>query len=139
LKYVRIWGRGVNAVSAVWFYQIQGFELGPVPLTEMSRLILKGRIKPDTLVRQDSGEWVHAEAVTSLYPGPAEVPDAWLMILLERFAAFGIPSGVALLPWGRFASLVGLLILAVFAVALIRLLVELARDLRAIRRKLTAE
>jgi hypothetical protein len=126
-------------VSAGWFYQIQGFESGPVPLTEMSRLILKGRIKPDTLVRPDHGEWVHAEKVTSLYPSPTVVPEPWHMILLERFAAFGIPLGVALIPWGRAASFVGLLILAVFAVALIRLLVQLVRELSAIRRELTAE
>jgi hypothetical protein len=105
----------------------------------MGRLILKGRIRPDTLVRQECGGWTRAEKVTSLYPKPAAPAEPWHLVLLERFAAFGVPSGMALLPWGRVASLVGMLILAVFAVALSRLLVELARDLKAIRRKLAAE
>jgi hypothetical protein len=61
------------------------------------------------------------------------------MIVLERYAPFGIPLGVALLPWGRVACSVGLLILATFTAGLGRLLVGLARDLQAIRRKVTAE
>ena len=41
-------------MSAAWFYQLDGFELGPVPTAEIDRLVRKGRILPGTLVRQVS-------------------------------------------------------------------------------------
>jgi hypothetical protein len=129
LPYGRISRRGGRAV---WFYQINGFESGPVPLAEMSRLIVKGRIIQETLVREDGGEWVRAESLTSLYP-PA--PEPWHMVLLDRYVMFGIPVGLALLPWGRVSSTVGILILMPFVVALIRLLVDIARDLKEVRGK----
>jgi hypothetical protein len=119
----------------VWFYQLKGFESGPVPLAEMSRLITKGRITRETLVRQDGGEWVCAETMTSLYPA---VPEPWHMVVLDRYAAFAIPIGLVLLPWGRVSAAVGILILMPFVVALIRLLVDLARELKKVRGKLTA-
>jgi hypothetical protein len=112
----------------VWFYQINGFESGPVPLAELSRLVTKGRITQETLVRAEGGEWVRAESMTSLYP-PAPAP--WHVVLLDRYAAFGIPIGLALLPWGRVSSSVGILILMPVLVALIRLLVDIARDLNS--------
>ena len=118
----------------MWFYQIKGFESGPVPLAEMSRLIMKGRITRETLVRENGGEWVRAERMTSLYP---TVPEPWHMVLLERYAAFGIPVGLVLLPWGRVSASVGILILMPFLAALIRLLVHIARDLKEVRSKLT--
>jgi hypothetical protein len=124
-------------VTAVWYYQIQGFELGPVPLIEMQRLIHKGRIVPETLVRRDSGDWICAEQAAGLFAEEGRT-SPWHTVLLERFAVVGIPLGVALLPWGRLAASVGIVILAPFAVALVRLLLDVARDLRAIRRKLTA-
>jgi hypothetical protein len=123
-------------VSAGWQYQIQGFELGPVPLSEMSRLILKGRITPATLVREGGGEWVRAETLAPLYPLPATTAEPWEMVLLGRFAVAGIPLGVALLPWGPVPRAAGSLVLAAFAVALVRLLVGMARDVTAIRSKL---
>jgi hypothetical protein len=57
------------------------------------------------------------------------------MVLLDRYVVFGIPVGLALLPWGRGSSSVGILILMPFVVALIRLLVDIARDLKEVRGK----
>jgi hypothetical protein len=126
-------------VTAGWYYQIEGFEAGPVPLAEMNRLILKGRITPQTLVRQDSGSWVVAERAKGLFasaeavePGAPPAPEPWHMTLLARFATPGIPAALALLPWGKLAQSLGLLILAVFAAALVRLLVEAGRDLKTL-------
>jgi hypothetical protein len=77
--------------------------------------------------------------MTSLYPRAPEIAEPWYLLLFGRFAAFGIPMGVALLPWGRVAAFAGFLLLSPFLVALIRLLLDISRDVKAIRRKLAAE
>ena len=131
-------------MSAGWFYRINGFELGPVPPAEIRRLLQKGRIAPDTPARHErGGDWVTVERAVE--PDDASIPhrpglaEPWHILLLERFAIFGIPIGIALsLPWGRLAPSVGVMALTPFAVALIRLLVGIARDLGAIRREIAA-
>ena len=52
--------------------------------------------------------------------GAASGPEPWNITLLDRFAAFGIPLGMALLPWGRVAAFAGQMVLAPFAVAIAR-------------------
>jgi hypothetical protein len=48
------------------------------------------------------------------------------MTLLDRAAPFEIPLGMAMLPWGRVAACIGLVILSPFAFASFRLLIDLA-------------
>jgi hypothetical protein len=132
-------------MPADWYYQLQGFELGPVPLAEMRRLIQKGRITPGTFVRQGGGGWVHAEKAEALREGEAAAgdeatagPPRWYVGLLGKPAAFGIPLGAALLPWHRLSTAAGLLILTPFAVASVRLLRDVALDVKANREKVEA-
>jgi GYF domain 2 len=115
----------------LWYYQVNGFDLGPVPHSELHRLSQKGRIAPKTPVRRDGGDWMDAEQALGLdanEPVARRVmPVPWHIALLDRAAPFGIPLGMALLPWGRVPACVGLVILSPFAVASFRLLIDIAR------------
>jgi hypothetical protein len=118
-------------MPTLWYYQVNGFDLGPVPHPELHRLSQKGRIAPKTPVRREGGEWMDAEEALGL---DADVPVArrvesllQRIALLERAAPFMIPVGMALLLWGRAAACVGLVILSPFAVASFRLLTGIAR------------
>lgn len=142
-------------MSERWHYQLNGFELGPVPATEILRLVRKGRLAADTPVRPEGeGAWSTAEllggrdreAARSPIAEPSSAPiapsrdDRWHERFLDRVGPFGVPVGVALtLPWDRPAWSVGALVHATIAGAWIRLLVGAARDLGAIRRAIVGE
>jgi hypothetical protein len=117
-------------MPTLWYYQVNGFDLGPVPQPELQRLSQKGRIAPGTPVRREGGDWMDAEEALRLdanEPGARRMrPLPWPTTLLARAAPFGIPLGMALLPWGRVAACIGLVILSPFAVASFRLLIGLA-------------
>jgi hypothetical protein len=132
-----------------WFYQLQGFALGPVPAAEMKRLIQKGRIAPDTFVRQGNGPWVHAGKVEALNPSavggaPADPaapgPEPWHLRWLGRWGAWAVPVAVALmLPGHRATTAAGWLVFGPVLAASVRLAVGVARDLRAIRHGMTKD
>jgi hypothetical protein len=116
-------------MPTLWYYRVNGFELGPVPQPELHRLSQKGRIAPKTPVRPEGGDWMDAEEALGLdASGPVDrrvKQLRWRIILLDRVAPFGIPLGMALLPWGRVAAGAGLVILSPIAVASFRLLIDL--------------
>jgi hypothetical protein len=118
-------------MPTLWYYQVNGFDLGPVPRPELQRLCQKGRIAPGTPVLREGGDWMDAEEALRLdasEPGGRRMnPLAWPMTLLDRAAPFGILLGMAFLPWSRVAACIGLVILSPFAVASFRLLIGLAR------------
>jgi hypothetical protein len=113
-------------MTTLWFYQVNGFDLGPVPQSELHRLSQKGRIAPRTPVRPEGGDWMEAEQALGLGGKEAVGSRSGLITVLHRMAPFGIPMGMALLPWGRAAACVGLLILSPFAAASFRLLLGIA-------------
>ncbi len=126
-----------------WFYQVNGFELGPVPTPEIQRLLQKGRIAPDTPVRREGdGSWRTADrlpvaddpAPRSMVAAIRSRPAPRRRDVLDRFAVLGIPIGVALiLPRDGIAHSLGLVILAPSLAALIHRLVKMTDDLRALR------
>ena len=112
-------------MPTLWYYRVNGFDLGPVPQPELLRFSQKGRIAPKTPVRREGGDWMDAEQAFGL---GADVPVAgravplpWRITRLDRVAPFAIPLGMALLPWGRVAACLGLVIQSPFAVASLRL------------------
>lgn len=137
-------------MSQRWHYQLNGFELGPVPEAEVRRLVQKGRLPPDAPVRPEGeGAWSTADRITgdvptqhvdstimdsTPTPTPTTVREGWHLGFLQRLGPWLVPLGVALmLPQERPAWSLGALILATIAGALIRLLADAARDLGAIR------
>lgn len=139
---------GGRGMSEKYRYQVNGFELGPVPAVEVARLLRKGRVAPDTPVRPEAGgEWTTAERLGGSprnEPNPAPAPNSspgatpgtpWHLVLLDRFAALGVPLGVALMvPWERPGFAAGALTLSVFAGALAKAAAGLAIDAEAARR-----
>lgn len=118
-------------MPTLWYYRVNGFDIGPVPQPELHRLSQKGRIAPKTPVRREGGDWMDAEQALGLDVDEAGarrgMPRPWRMTLLDRVAPYAMPLGMALLPWSRVAACVGLVILSPFAVASFRLLIDIAR------------
>jgi hypothetical protein len=148
------------AMTDQWHYQLNGFEIGPVPASEVRRLLLKGRLAPDTPVRSEGSEvWATAdrlrppeEPAASTAPparnaqhdapatlAPSSTIGPWPIALLEKGAPPGIPLAVAaMLTWERPIWCLGALLLAGFAGVALRVVARAALDLDAIRRSLDA-
>ena len=101
---------------------------------EMNRLILKGRITRATFVRKTAG---NGSALRKCRVSTRRCPSPGTSSCSRDTPLFGIPVGLALLPWGRVSASVGILILMPFSAASVRLLVDIARDLKEVRSKMT--
>jgi GYF domain 2 len=115
----------------VWFYEVNGFELGPVPTAEIKRLLAKGRVAADTPIRpENGGQWLHVQDVAR--PKGPTITEHWHIVLLDRYALIGIPLAVALtLAGNRPAFVAGMILLTPFAVACARMGVDLHRRLES--------
>jgi hypothetical protein len=140
-------------MADLWHYRLNGFEIGPVPASEVRRLLQKGRLALDTPVRpEESTVWATAEklgitvaAVVHVEPAPPVSEPAalesrpstdWPVLALERLAPVGVPLGAALVAdWGtRPVAGVGWVILASFAGIGLRILATGSRNLGVISR-----
>ncbi len=119
-------------MAEVWYYEVNGFELGPVPTAEIHRLLAKGRVAADTPIRpHNGGQWKRVHDVTHVPRLANAKSDPWPVALLDRWAVVGIPLGVALiLTDQRPAFIAGMVLLTPFAVAFARVAVELRRGLK---------
>jgi len=58
-------------MSTQWYYQVRGesssLVMGPVSLEVLGRLMQRGYIPPDSLVREGSGDWVLAQSLNHLF------------------------------------------------------------------------
>lgn len=64
---------------SMWYVQVMGETLGPMPSTELLQMAALGRVEQDTLVsHHDTGPWVTASHVKGLFDpsGVAHVPPA---------------------------------------------------------------
>ncbi|NLY02212.1 MAG: tetratricopeptide repeat protein [Rhodopirellula sp.] len=63
-------------MAAEWYYQDRGIQVGPVDSGELRRLAETGIVRPEMLVRHgDSGRWVRAEQVRSLFQRSTPAPS----------------------------------------------------------------